>query len=436
MVNRIIKRLKNFNRKKDNKELVRHSFVALIMRIAGAIIAFAMNVVVARLLGAEESGYFFLAVTFATLLATVGRVGADQTVLRFVSIYGSENKWNTVHAVMRKIMSWSVVPLLAITAIVCMSSELIANYFFHKPALAKPLFFTALSMPLFAAYNVYGMALQARKKVLFSVAALKVLTPFFLILIIFIWRPETSMQTAVYYLVSCGLNLLFAFYWWKKMVPAASEKETFDSAALWKSSGPLWVTAIMNVITTWGGQFIAGIFTDASDVAQLSVCRNTTVLISFILMAVNNVSAPRFAVMYKQGDMAGLKKYAIKTTRLMSLVALPITAVLWIFPEWILSLFGEDFLGGAQLLRILATGQLISVCSGSVGYLLNMTGHEKDMRNVMVVNASLSIILALILTPLLGAVGSALATALAVASTNLMAIGFVKKRLGFSTLGI
>jgi len=134
--------------------------------------------------------------------------------------------------------------------------------------------------------------------------------------------------------------------------------------------------------------------------------------------------------------MAVLKKYAKKTTRLMSLVALPITAVLWIFPEWILSLFGEDFLGGAQLLRVLATGQLISVCSGSVGYLLNMTGHEKDMRNVMVVNASLSIILALILTPLFGALGSALATALAVASTNIMAIGFVKKRLGFSTLGI
>jgi len=76
------------------------------------------------------------------------------------------------------------------------------------------------------------------------------------------------------------------------------------------------------------------------------------------------------------------------------------------------------------------------VISGSVGYLLNMTGHEKDMRNVMTINAILSVVLALILNPIYGAIGSALGTAIGVASTNLMAVGLVKKRLGFSTISI
>jgi O-antigen/teichoic acid export membrane protein len=88
------------------------------------------------------------------------------------------------------------------------------------------------------------------------------------------------------------------------------------------------------------------------------------------------------------------------------------------------------------LLRILAIGQFISVSSGSVAYLLNMTGHEKDMRNVLTVNAVLTIVLALILNPIYGAIGSAVASAIGIASTNLMAIGFVKKRLGFTTLSI
>jgi O-antigen/teichoic acid export membrane protein len=116
-----------------------------------------------------------------------------------------------------------------------------------------------------------------------------------------------------------------AHYWWRKNVPPATVKEDFDSAELWKSCGPLWIVAIMNVVTTWGGQFIAGIFNTPQELAQLAVARNTTMLVSFILTAVNNVSAPRFAIMYNQGKMNQLKNYARNTTLLMTLAALPIT---------------------------------------------------------------------------------------------------------------
>ena len=140
--------------------------------------------------------------------------------------------------------------------------------------------------------------------------------------------------------------------------------------------------------------------------------------------------------MYNKGQMKELEKYVKTTTLVMTLAALPITIFLLIFPEFVLSFFGNDFTGGAWLLRILAIGQFISVISGSVAYLLNMTGHEKDRRNVLMFNAMLTIILALILNPIYGAIGSALASAIGIASTNLMALGFVKKRLGFSTIGI
>jgi O-antigen/teichoic acid export membrane protein len=250
------------------------------------------------------------------------------------------------------------------------------------------------------------------------------------------FTPRESSSASIYYLVACFLNVALAHYWWRKNVPPATIKEDFDSAELWKSCGPLWIVAIMNVVTTWGGQFIAGIFNTPQELAQLAVARNTTMLVSFILTAVNNVSAPRFAIMYNQGKMNQLKNYARNTTLLMTLAALPITLAIWLFPEFILSLFGKDFKEGAWLLRILAAGQFVSVISGSVGYLLNMTGHEKDMRNVMTINAILSVVLALILNPIYGAIGSALGTAIGVASTNLMAVGLVKKRLGFSTISI
>ena len=119
----LISKFQLLKKKEENKELVKDSFVALLVRIGGAIAAFFVNVVAARYLGAEQAGYFFLAVTVSTLIATVGRVGADQTILRFVSVYGELQQWNKVHAAIRKIMGWSSLLLIGCTALICIFSK-------------------------------------------------------------------------------------------------------------------------------------------------------------------------------------------------------------------------------------------------------------------------------------------------------------------------
>ena len=85
---------------------------------------------------------------------------------------------------------------------------------------------------------------------------------------------------------------------------------------------------------------------------------------------------------------------------------------------------------------MVAVGQVINVITGSVGYLLNMTGHEKDMRNVVLFSGPLAIVLAFSLTSHFGLMGAAYATAISVATQNLLAVWMVKKRLGFNTLNI
>jgi O-antigen/teichoic acid export membrane protein len=120
----------------------------------------------------------------------------------------------------------------------------------------------------------------------------------------------------------------------------------------------------------------------------------------------------------------------------MLLAAAPVVTLMVCFPHWLMWLFGDEFVAGAPLLRILAIGQFINVATGSVGYLLMMTGHEKDMRNSLLVVAPCSILLSLWLIPLYGATGAAVATALAIAGQNLLAVFWVRRRLGFNTLAI
>jgi O-antigen/teichoic acid export membrane protein len=63
-----------------------------------------------------------------------------------------------------------------------------------------------------------------------------------------------------------------------------------------------------------------------------------------------------------------------------------------------------------------------------------MTDHEKNMLNVVFFSGPLALALGLALTPIYGATGAAVATAIALASQKLIAVYMVKKHLGFNTL--
>ena len=132
--------------------------------------------------------------------------------------------------------------------------------------------------------------------------------------------------------------------------------------------------------------------------------------------------------------MESVRKTALFSVRLLVVSAVPIVGAMLIFPGFLMGLFGADFAQGAQLLQILALGQFVNVITGSVGYLLMMTGHERDLRTSTLISGGLVVILTIILTQYFGVLGCAIATAISIAFQNLLAAYFVKKRLGFNTL--
>jgi O-antigen/teichoic acid export membrane protein len=190
----------------------------------------------------------------------------------------------------------------------------------------------------------------------------------------------------------------------------------------------------MTQMIQFSGQLIGGVWLTSTEIAQLSVAQRTAMLTSFILMAVNLVVAPNFALLFKNKEMIELKHLAIKSVRIMILVSTPLLLIMLLVPSHIMSVFGQGFSDGAVYLQILAIGQFINVATGSVGYLLSMSGHEKDLRNMVLVTGPFAILLTFVLVPLYGATGSAIATAIAISLQNLLGVYFVHKRLGFNTL--
>jgi O-antigen/teichoic acid export membrane protein len=86
---------------------------------------------------------------------------------------------------------------------------------------------------------------------------------------------------------------------------------------------------------------------------------------------------------------------------------------------WILKLFGQEFVAGTESLRILCIGQIINASTGSVGLILNMTGHEKYNVMSLSLGTGINLLLNLLLVPQFGLIGAAIAAATSMIVWNL-----------------
>ena len=151
-----------------------------------------------------------------------------------------------------------------------------------------------------------------------------------------------------------------------------------------------------------------------------------------MLVAVNSISAPKFAALYQQADMNSLGRVARNSVKITLLFAFPLLLLFVMAPGWVLSIFGEKFTQGAAVLIILAVGQFVNVTTGSVGVLLMMSGNERLMRNNLLFSAIVGILLNLWLIPCFGVIGGAVAAAIVLAMQNLIAFMLVRRNLNIT----
>ena len=98
--------------------------------------------------------------------------------------------------------------------------------------------------------------------------------------------------------------------------------------------------------------------------------------------------------------------------------------------------FGAAYGGSGAALGILAIGQLCDAAFGSVVFLLNMTGHERDTVRGLSIGVVVNALLNLALIPLFGINGAAAATALTLLIWNVLLWRAVRRRLGIDSTAL
>lgn len=408
-----------------------------LVKAAAAMIAFSLTVLVTRTLGAEESGLFLLAFSVISVLSIFFRLGLDNVILRWV---GAEGVSPFAQQKLNLGLTWVALTTIPVTLIIELFADPLILMFFNKPEFVSVFRCIILGLPAMSLFMLLALAFQGQHRVVATTVFQNLgLSTLFVGVFIFLWSQAehllTARNSALIYAICAWLMFFMALCLWFKQPRVMFKIKQLKDADLWKSCSNLWVASTMSSVVGWSGIIVAGVLVPSDEFAYLSAAHRTASLTCFVLMVVNIVVAPRYAKLWQEKKIDEIQLLAKRSTRGMIALAFPVVGIMIFFSEYIMAFFGQGFERGAALLSIIALGQLINVATGSVAYLLNMSGHEKDFRRMTLFTGPFTFISAMIFTKYWGVLGAAYATALGLVIQNLFALIMVKKRLGFWPLG-
>lgn len=232
------------------------------------------------------------------------------------------------------------------------------------------------------------------------------------------------------YLLSMVVGAAVAAGFLVRREPAVLRPGAVDRGRMLAVAGPLWIQGILMAAYTWADQVLLAGLRSTEMAGIYGPVATLQPLYGVGLQAINSSFAPLIAQKHKDGATDELRRLYRVVTRWSLYLAMPPVAVSLVLPTLILSLWPHGSPEAATALRITALAQLFATGTGSVNYLLIMSGNARAVlwNGVPALIGSLAV--SLLLIPSMGPTGAALASATAALFANGLALWQVWKLLG------
>ena len=421
-----------------NDQLALHlsqaSAVSMAVRVAGLALAFLSHLMLSRTLGVREYGHYVIALGWAMVLVIPARLGLDNSVLRFATIYREQARARDL----RGLVLFSLGLIAGISALIAcllLSAKALGAKPF-RPIETSMLGGMILLIAGSAALGWFSSLIRTANRIFASQFYEQMLRPALLIaglaiLALLGLRPDSALAmvltgvTVVIATIGIAMHARAAFR------EVAAGHASFEHRREWLSvSWILFLMAVFQEVLNQVDLILLGIFANATEAAHFAAAWRLGSLVPFGLMAIATVSAPLLASAHHRGDLGELGRIARLNARFATLFAVAMAMILGALGRPALGLFGPGFEAGFAPLAILLIGGLINSFTGTVGYLMIMTGHQRAALTILSVALLLSVAANMVLIPRLGATGAAIGSALGLSAWNLIMAAYVRRRIG------
>ncbi|MGH6672804.1 MAG: lipopolysaccharide biosynthesis protein [Xanthobacteraceae bacterium] len=418
----------------DSSVARRLAGAAFLIRVASAVVAFASQIVLARLLGGFQFGIYIYVWTWMLLLGGMVDFGLGSASQRFIPEYIELKNLALLRGYLRS-SRWLAATIA--TAIAVIAAALVKLLSPHLSAnTVVPLYIACAALPICGLGQVLSGIARSYDWVNLGLSPAYVLRQL-LLLALFgsafaMGSPmdavtATCTAVAAWWGVTIGQSVVLNRRLTKAVEPgpkAYAVRSWFSTAA------PIFVVEAFYLLLTYSDVIVLQLFRPPNEVGIYYAAAKTMALVAFIYFSVAQTLAHKFAEYHVAGDrqrLAGILATAVRMTFWPSLGSV---LVLLAVGRPMLWMFGHGFVSGYYLMFILAIGLLARASVGPAERLLNMLGERRSCALVYGCSFAFDIGLCLLLIPHFGIAGAAIANAVTLVCESASLFLIAKYRLG------
>jgi O-antigen/teichoic acid export membrane protein len=398
--------------------------------LIGEALRLPIGIILARLLGPDQLGLYYLAVSAVGVVSGLSLVGMGSALVRYVSLFRSRRDaaglWGALQVGIGLPAALSLCAALALFAL----ADPIAERLLHEPRLVPLLRMISATIPFWTLMVVGAAATRGFKTMLYDAIANRVSQPLARLLLILLLGATIGL-TATTALAAFGLALILSvtllFLFLNRLFPLKRPLRAGrrDARSILRFALPLYAAGLLYTLGPHLNTLLLGALSTAANVGIFFTAYEVNRLGLLFHSSVAMASAPIVAELYDQGSRERLKAIYQTTAKWALTVSLPLFLAMLLFPTEILSVFGPGFVAGATALRILACASLASTATGISGVVISMTGNTHLHLLNSLVNYGLMLGLDYLLIQRWGLDGAAMATLVAVTATSLLGLAEV-----------
>jgi O-antigen/teichoic acid export membrane protein len=406
------------------------SVIAFGLKSWGAVASFALNWLIARKFGPAGSGAFGIALSTLTIASYCVLAGLDTIVVRTVAGDLAEHKTAAAHGVIVAVRRTVVIaaPLTALLLFVL--REPFAARILHSPALAPVIgvmiwAIIPLTLQRIASASLRGSGRMLVSQLIDGPVGTSFAALAFAVAIAAGTTASVVLPASFYVL---GVTGGAAVGWWSFRAvsrgwpaPAPAAIAPLVIAGL-----PILASNLSQLFTEWYTTVSLGSHWPLAVVGQYRAAWQFVMLAGMVQLTMEVMIGPRIAAAARIGDTPGIARVARRMIALVLVLAAPLFLAIFIFPAFLLGIFGPRFTDGALALQILGVGQLVRLASGPLGTIQIMNGQQRWILIQAISGIVLCVGFSAWLIPRYGAAGAAGATAAAIIVRTLVAAAIVQ----------
>lgn len=405
---------------------------AFAVRALAAVAGLSMNVLLARVLSVADYGVIALGLSWLTIIATAACFGTDTVSMRYVAQANAAADRGTIASVMK----WGRGVTLSLGTLVGAAScgaawTLFADYTRDQ---RLGLSLIVLAAPALALALNRASVLRGVKRVVHAAALETLLKPVTILVLVAAtawfaaWSPGVVSIAVV--VVLGHVAMAGAGGCATRSLTVPGQKVSVAQRCEWRGvAKPIAFMSVAGVLIGNIDTVLVGYFLDAESAGIYRASAQVAGLVSFGLAASNGIVAPLIAELYGQDKRAELARVLRFSVALVSVIGVGGAAFMALFGQWALGHFGRAYTTGYDALLILLAAQAVNALSGPTSLMMSMTGHQSTAARIFAASAAISVVLNVLLIPVFGIAGAAVANLISVVVWNLILLLFLKRRL-------